>query len=456
MSTVSDLFILKKKRSLIETLGSLGLAERKLLNIALRQGSNLLMEAIDNGNSEYPIRVNIRTSDVLSLLELDARSLPNLKNTGRSLVAARFTFNVFVRKDLLAEQSEVMQQTSALFTRVIIGSRTCEFSINPDILPFISKDDLSALLDLRIQAKFTSKYAQMIWELCSVAARDSHEELLSEVFHINSFRKYLNLADSEYYQSNSRLMNKIIKPACKEVSELSNLEVQCLPQKQGRTITSLCFHIKVKQSQAEDPATTEFMTSSEGLFLKRLAFSDTHILSLISQYGVTYIKNKVSHVRSRIADTSKPSLKSPVGWLESCIAEDWSNPYAGVDLVVSEQKSSHRADQLKDLLIELQEQLLESCDDDLPLINQSELEEELSVIINKLKVGPEDEFLREYKNNISTELGLIRGKYSSEYAYIKMIEEQGNDEGIISTQRLDRLKCRLKIYEQLMKNCENS
>lgn len=453
MSNQHNLFVLQKKRSLIETLGSLSLFERKLLNIALRQASSPLVAAIDSGSCDLPIRVKMQTSDILSLLSIDARSLPNLKSTARTLAAARLTFNVFVRDDCSIAQSDVMQQTSTLFTRIMIGSHECEFSINPDILPFISKDDLTALLDLRVQANFKSKYAQMIWELCSVAIRENHDEVLSEVFHVNSFRKYLNLDDSEYYKNNARLMNKIVKPACKEVTKVSNLDVQCLPQKQGRNITSLCFHIKVKKNIGVKQENIDFLSSSEGLLLKRLQYSENRIHEMVSLYGVEYISNKVNHLKSRIADTSKPPVKTPVGWLDNCIKKDWSNPYAGQDLLSSEKESQLESEHLKEALLDLQKQYIESCEDDLPLINKAEVEEQLGVFIKDLRVGGHTDFIEEHQNSLLASLSSLKSEYSSEFEYMKMLEKQDMNQEYISTRKIDRLICNIQIHTFLIKIC---
>ncbi len=412
--------LLKKQRTLIEIIGDLKLQERKVFNIALRSAEpQLLEELMKSKRTKKPISVRLLTSDLLYFLGVKRNSLPAIKNNALSLTQRNFKYNVFVRADG-TYSSELMSAASSFFTKIEIGSETCIFHFNPDVLDLLSNDNLCAHLNLLEQKQLSSKYSQVLWELCSLPSQNGEDEYFTEIYPLANMRSFLGVTGKSYYKDNARLLAKIIRPACKEISAMTlatSIEVQPIMHKQEGKPVGIYFSVKKRSRLKEvfSDVYTKFALTYEYKYLRKLRYSEDRIHSFLDIHGITYLTDKVSHLQDRVSDRKLGPLKSLTSWFERCLSEDYSNPYAGIEeqaiTIVADEENKGNIVEYTRLYSDYVEMMKEGGS----FINAPELQEKLhNLFININKDSQKDLLI-----TIVNDLNITNNELSAEARYLE-------------------------------------
>ena len=164
-----------------------------------------------------------------------------LKEMLRSLVECTVEWNV-LNKDKKQEWG-----VASLLAEVRIEEGICFYQYSHTLRLKLHNPRIYTKLNLRLQNRFTSKYALVLWELCFDyfdIARDQGE---TPFIPLETFKSLMGLGETDYPVF--KVLNRdLIKPGIKEINDLTNYRVEMEPKRVGRKIGFLKFRItKVKQ-----------------------------------------------------------------------------------------------------------------------------------------------------------------------------------------------------------------
>ncbi len=102
-------------------------------------------------------------------------------------------------------------------------------------------------LNLRLQNRFTSRYALILWEICFDYFDTDRDQGETPFILLETFKSLMGLAETDYPVF--KVLNRdLIKPAIKEINDVTDYHVEVEQKRIGRRIGELKFHItKVKQ-----------------------------------------------------------------------------------------------------------------------------------------------------------------------------------------------------------------
>ena len=102
-------------------------------------------------------------------------------------------------------------------------------------------------LNLRLQNRFTSRYALILWEVCFDYFDTDRGQGETPFMSLETFRELLGI-ESDEYPAFSIFNRAVIKPAIKEINDLTDYFVEVEQKRMGRPVAELKFRItKVKQ-----------------------------------------------------------------------------------------------------------------------------------------------------------------------------------------------------------------
>ena len=107
-------------------------------------------------------------------------------------------------------------------------------------------------LNLRLQNQFTSKYALVLWELCFDYFDTTREKGETPFIPLETYRELMGLQTDDYTTFKS-LNQWVIKPAIKEINDLTDYHVEVEQKRLGRKIAELKFRItRVKELPVQE------------------------------------------------------------------------------------------------------------------------------------------------------------------------------------------------------------
>lgn len=212
---------LKKHAAAVHCSGQLSLVERKLSNI-------LLMNAYDD-LMEKDIHV-IPTKHLFVMLGWeDSNNLDGLKVTLKKLMSTVIEFN------LMADGGEVWQAMTLLSSAVLVDGE-CRYSYVKDLAVKFYKPEIFAIINIAVQKKFKSNYALTLYENCVRFIKVGS----TGWWDLSTFRKIMG-STAETYEAFKRISSFVIKPAMKEINQVSDIRVEVEYKKEKRKVVALKF-----------------------------------------------------------------------------------------------------------------------------------------------------------------------------------------------------------------------
>ena len=164
-----------------------------------------------------------------------------LKEVLKSIVDCTVEWN------LLNKDNKEVWGAASLLAFVEIEDGICCYQFPHPLRLKLYNPRVYAKLNLRLQNRFTSKYALVLWELCFDYFDIAREQGETSFIPLETYRELMGLQTDDYTTFKS-LNQWVIKPAIKEINDLTNYRVEMEPKRVGRKIGFLKFRItKVKQ-----------------------------------------------------------------------------------------------------------------------------------------------------------------------------------------------------------------
>ena len=220
--------------------------QSNITHLQRRVWNVLLANAYDELPNKDIHRVSVAA--LAEKLGFDSNNQENLKKTIEALVDHTVEWNI------LGKDKKQVWGIAALLASAEIEKGICTYGFAPHLRYKLYNPRIYTKLNLQLQNQFTSRYALILWELCFDyfdTARDCGE---TPFIVLEKFRELVGLEDNEYPVF--KVLNRdVIKPAIKEINELTNFFVEVEQKRQGRKIAFLKFRIsRLKQLNSAEQA----------------------------------------------------------------------------------------------------------------------------------------------------------------------------------------------------------
>ena len=174
-----------------------------------------------------------------------------LKEMLRSLRSCEVEWN------LLNKDNKQEWGVAGLLAEVRIVDGMCFYQFPHTLRLKLHNPRVYAKLNLRLQNQFSSRYALILWEICFDYFDTERDQGETPFIPLETFKSLMGLAETDYPVF--KVLNRdLIKPAIKEINDLTNYHVEVEQKRIGRRIGELKFritrakHIPIQESLFPD------------------------------------------------------------------------------------------------------------------------------------------------------------------------------------------------------------
>ena len=218
--------------------------ESKITHLQRRVWNVLLANAYNELPTAEVHRVNV--AELANKLGFNSKKLDYLKETLEALVDCKIKWN------LLNKDKQEKWGVASLLSEVDIESGICTYAFTPYLRYKLYNPRIYAKLNLRLQNQFTSRYALVLWEVCFDYFDTDRDQGETPFIPLEVFKSLMGLEKDEYPLF-KELNRNVIKPAIKEINDLTDYHVEVEQKRIGRKIGELKFRItKVKQLPVQE------------------------------------------------------------------------------------------------------------------------------------------------------------------------------------------------------------
>ena len=182
-----------------------------------------------------------------------------LKDVLKSLAECVVEWNV------LGKVKDKEWGVASLLASARIKNGICTYAFAPHLRLKLYNPRVYAKLNLRLQNRFTHRYALILWEVCFDYFDTARGEGETPFIPLEKFRELMGM-DPDEYPAFKALNQWIIKPAVEEINDLTNFFVEVEQKRVGRMISFLKFRIsKLKPLASTEPTQESFFPDIEDL-----------------------------------------------------------------------------------------------------------------------------------------------------------------------------------------------
>ena len=188
----------------------------------------------------------------VSVAELAAKLGFNSKNESYLEEILEALVDYKVKWNLLNKDKEEEWGVAVLLASANIKDGICTYGFAPHLRLKLHNPRIYAKLNLRLQNRFKSQYALVLWEVCFDYFDADRAQGETPFISIQSFKELLGLGKDDYPVF-SEFNRSVIKPAIKEINDLTDYHVEVEQKRIGRRIAELKFRItKIKQLPVQE------------------------------------------------------------------------------------------------------------------------------------------------------------------------------------------------------------
>ena len=228
---------LEKKNELIKASPAIQIQSK--MTLLQRRAWNVLLA---NAYDELP------NTDIyrVSVAELAAKLGFNSKNESYLEEILEALVDYKVKWNLLDKDKEEEWGVAVLLASANIKDGICTYGFAPHLRLKLHNPRIYAKLNLRLQNRFKSQYALVLWEVCFDYFDADRDQGETPFISIQTFKELLGLGKNDYPVF-SEFNRSVIKPAIKEINDLTDYHVEVEHKRLSRRIAELKFRItKVK------------------------------------------------------------------------------------------------------------------------------------------------------------------------------------------------------------------
>ena len=221
----------------IQIQSKISLLQRRAWNVLLANAYNELP------NQEMH---HVSMVELAAKLGFDSKNEDYLKATLEALVDCKVEWNI-LDKDKVEEWG-----VASLLAEARIKDGICTYAYPPYLRYKLYNPRIYTKLNLRLQNRFKSQYALVLWELCFDYFDTERDQGETPFISLDTFRELLGIESGEY-PAYSIFNRAVIKPAVKEINKETDYHVEVEQKRIGRRVGQLKFRItRVKQLPVQE------------------------------------------------------------------------------------------------------------------------------------------------------------------------------------------------------------
>ena len=231
--------------------------QSKITHLQRRVWNVLLANAYDELPNQDIHRVSV--VELARSLGFNSHNEDYLKETLEALV------DCIVKWNVLDKDKKERWGVAALLASAEIENGICTYSFAAHLRYKLYNPRIYTKLNLRLQNRFTSRYALILWEICFDYFDTARNHGETPFIPLNTFKELMGIALDDY-PTFKTLNQRVIKPAIKEINELTNFFVEVEQKRIGRKIGELKFRIsRLKELPSVEPVQETFLFDIEDL-----------------------------------------------------------------------------------------------------------------------------------------------------------------------------------------------
>ena len=215
------------------------------ISLLQRRAWNVLLANAYNELPDKDIH-SVSMVELAAKLGFDSGNQEYLKDVLRSLRSCEVEWN------LLNKDNKQVWGIASLLASAEIENGICTYGFAPHLRLKLHNPRVYAKLNLRLQNQFTSRYALVLWEVCFDYFDTDRDQGETPFIPLENFKALMGLEETDYpvYKV---LNQSVIKPAMKEINDLTDYHVEVEQKRIGRRIGELKFRItKIKQLPVQE------------------------------------------------------------------------------------------------------------------------------------------------------------------------------------------------------------
>ena len=205
-----------------------------------RRAWNVLLA---NAYNELPDKEihTVSVAELATKLGFDSHNHEHLKVTLKSLVDCTVEWNI------LGKNNKEVWGVASLLAEVNIEDGLCFYQFSHTLRMKLHNPFMYTKLNLRLQNRFKSQYALILWEVCFDYFNVHLDRGETPFIPLEKFRELIGI-ESDEYTTFKALNQKIIKPAIIEINDLTDYFIEVEQKRFKRKVVELKFSIvKVKK-----------------------------------------------------------------------------------------------------------------------------------------------------------------------------------------------------------------
>jgi len=227
---------LNKPTAAVHIRNSFTATERKLVNICLHEG--------------------LKDNFVQDQYALDVWKTLKLLGCEKSKNSAWLKDELFdalrakpIRWNVLKKDSKLQEWTCSFLSGYVYEPEDGKlaFQFNPIAVKQFQERRLYSKLILQIQAPIKSSHALTLYEYLNDELQRQKNDILNKPLHLDDLRTLLDIGESQYPEF-KHLNQRAIKPAFKEINELTDVEATYGFIKEKRSVVALCITAKRRKN----------------------------------------------------------------------------------------------------------------------------------------------------------------------------------------------------------------
>lgn len=289
------------------------------LTLAIRKGYNVLIKTAQEQGpdlDEFVLDYRVFTS----LAESDSSNYEFLKDLGRRYVGT------LVEWDSLSDEGRRRFGVAALLSRWELIDGKIHFAFDKRIKERLLVPEIYARISLGMQGKFRSSFALAIYEIAVRYATNP-----SRVTPRRPWTDWRGLMfgkeDIQTY-SEFKYFNRVLKRAIEEVNAVTDLDVQCIIFRQGKTVTDLQFKITEKQQQGLEFSDPNILNSDLTQKLLGLGLKPQAAIKVMNEHDEASIEAALAATKKRALKKGAEPLASPAAYFLHLLREGHFAPGA--------------------------------------------------------------------------------------------------------------------------------
>ena len=325
------------------------------ISLLQRRAWNVLLANAYNELPDKDIH-SVSMVELAAKLGFDSGNQEYLKEVLRSLRSCEVEWN------LLNKDNKQVWGVASLLASAEIENGICTYGFAPHLRLKLHNPRIYAKLNLRLQNRFKGQYALVLWEVCFDYFDTDRAQGETPFIPLETFRELIGLKADEYPVFGF-LNRDIIKPAIKEINDVTDYLVEVEQKRIGRKIAELKFRItKVKQISLQEsvfpdvenlpPVAIELVQAAiDRKMAQQIAdaewdFVNPQKLSPPGTYAdfLGYIAEKIE------MSLSAAGVKNRAGYIIEAIRENYQDPEIQKQREVRAEKV--REKELEDLMAE--------------------------------------------------------------------------------------------------------